>query len=148
MKFNDLMAMKDIYLDSISEPRDNFLCLTFSRSKTSLTPETIKIGEKEINDVFSMDIDYKLPLIKLEFEWYIGYSIINESFTVLDDYEEYEGRVFRIYNKSRYLDFIQMGSIATEDYPGPFKHYGIICLNHIVDIVSASEPIVSEVERK
>jgi hypothetical protein len=69
MKYNDLMALKDIYLDNISEPRDNFLCLTFSRSKTSLTPERIIIGEKEINDVFSMEIDYTLPLIKLEFEW-------------------------------------------------------------------------------
>lgn len=85
----------------------------------------------------------RFPLIQLEFESYIRYSILNESFTVWDDYEEFEGEIFRIFSKSRYLDFIAAGTIATEDYPGPFKHYGIAGLNHIVDIVSTVEPKIT-----
>lgn len=27
-------------------------------------------------------------------------------------------------------------------YPGPFVHYGIFCLNHIVDVVSVTAPTV------
>ncbi len=143
-----MFNLKDIYLDQIYEPEENTLRLLFSRSRTSETSETIRIGKTEIKDTYSIDVDETLPLLQMDFEWYIGYSIRNESYTSWDDYEEFEGRIFRIYSKSRYLDFIKVGTLASEDYPGPFKHYGIACLNHIVDVVSVSEPIIKEVQRK
>ncbi|GAB6988705.1 hypothetical protein [Paenibacillus pini] len=148
MEYSDLFNLKDIYLDQIYEPEENTLRLLFSRSRTSETSETIRIGKTEIKDTYSIDVDETLPLLQMDFEWYIGYSIRNESYTSWDDYEEFEGRIFRIYSKSRYLDFIKVGTLASEDYPGPFKHYGIACLNHIVDVVSVSEPIIKEVQRK
>lgn len=148
MKYEDLMGLKNIYLASIGEPRDNHLRLAFNRSKLSEVSKTININGIEIRDSYSLDIDTTLPLIQLDFEWYIAYSVINEGYTVMDDFEEFEGEVFRIYNKSRYLDFIKLGTISSDDYPGPFKHYGIVCLNHIIDIVSTTEPIVKEIDRK
>lgn len=84
----------------------------------------------------------KFPLLKIEFNSYIGYAVRNESFTVWDDYEQFEGKIFRVYQRSRYLDFISKSTIATADYPGPFLHYGIAGLNHIVDIVSTEAPVV------
>jgi hypothetical protein len=82
----------------------------------------------------------------VDFEAYIGYSVLNESITNLDDYEEFEGKAFRIYSKSRYLDYINVSTFASNDYPGPYKHYGIACLNHIIDIISTEEPIIKEIE--
>ncbi len=142
-----MMNLKNIYFEQIYEPEENTLRLLFSRNRTSETPETIKIGEIEINDTYSIDVDESLPLIELDFEWYIGYSIRNESYTSWDDYEEFEGKTFRIYSKSRYLDFIKVGTFATDNYPGPYKHYGITCLKHVVDVVSVSVPIIKEVHR-
>ncbi|WP_229753383.1 hypothetical protein [Paenibacillus segetis] len=139
--------MKDIYFEQIYEPKENSLRLLFSRSVTSQTPETITIGETEIKDSYSINIDESLPLIQIDFETYVGYSNRNESFTSWDEYEEFEGKIFRIYINSRYLDFIKVSTFASEDYPGPFKHYGITCLNHVVDVVSVSEPIIKEVQR-
>jgi hypothetical protein len=147
VEYSDLMNLKNIYFEQIYEPEENTLRLLFSRSRTSETPETIKIGEIEINDTYSIDVDESLPLIQLDFEWYIGYSIRNESYTSWDDYEEFEGNTFRIYSKSRYLDFIKVGTFATDNYPGPYKHYGITCLKHVVDVVSVSVPIIKEVHR-
>lgn len=147
VEYSDLMNLKNIYFEQIYEPEENTLRLLFSRSRTSETPETITIGEIEIKDTYSIDVDETLPLLQMDFEWYIGYSIRNESYTSWDDYEEFEGKIYRIYSKSRYLDFIKVGTFASEDYPGPFKHYGIACLNHIVDVVSVSEPIIKEVQR-
>ena len=72
----------------------------------------------------------------------------NESFTVMDEYEVYKGNAFRIYSRSRYIDFIELSTIASNDYPGPFKHYGIIALNHIVDIISTDAPTVTLINRK
>ncbi|WP_232289113.1 hypothetical protein [Paenibacillus sp. Aloe-11] len=106
------------------------------------------IGNIEINESYSIDIDVTLPQIQMDFEWYIGYSVRNESYTVWDDYEQFDGKIFRVYSKSRYLDFIKISTIATDDYPGPYKHYGISCSNHIIDIVSTSDPIITEVARE
>lgn len=144
MNYLDLMNLKNIYLKNLEEPEENFLRLTFIRSKTSANSESINLGDKVIGNVHSIDYDYTLPLIQIDFESYIGYSILNESFTSLDDYEKFEGKAFRICSKSRYLDFIKVDTFASEEYPGPFIHYEIACFNHIIDIVSISEPIVSE----
>ncbi|XID95006.1 hypothetical protein ACF3MZ_11040 [Paenibacillaceae bacterium WGS1546] len=147
MKYEELMDLKDIFFVGHTEPTVNSLRLFFSRSKTSDIPEPLLIGDKNFGDSYSINIDEASPLLQIDFKSYIGYSILNESFTVWDDYEEFTGKIFRIYTKSRYLDFISNGTIAFEDHPGPFKHYGVSCLDHIVDVVSISEPIVQEVTK-
>ena len=38
-------------------------------------------------------------------------------------------------------DHVSM-SLATSEYPGPFKHYGFNYLNHIVDVISTEEPSI------
>ncbi|MBO7746986.1 hypothetical protein I8J29_22540 [Paenibacillus sp. MWE-103] len=86
--------------------------------------------------------DAKFPLIEIAFDSYIGFSIRKESYTLWDDYEEFEGKIFRVFEKSRYLDFIRLATFASEEHPGPFKHYGVAGLNHIVDIISSDDPIV------
>lgn len=146
MNYIDLMNLENIYLNNLEEPQENFLRLAFIKSKTNVISEYINIGDKVIKNVHSIDYDYMNPLIQIDFESYIGYSILNESFTSMDHYEDFEGKAFRIYRKSRYLDFIKVGTFASEDYPGAFKHYGIVCFNHIIDIVSVSEPIVKEIQ--
>ena len=147
LKYSDLFNLKDIYLDQIFETIDNHLRLIFNRSKTSDIAETITIGEIEIKDSYSIDIDETKPQIQMDFEWYIGYSVRNESYTVWDDYEEFDVKIFRIFSKSRYLDFISISTIATEEYPGPYKHYGMSCLNHVIDVVSNTDPIIVEISR-
>jgi hypothetical protein len=145
LNFLDLLNIEKVYLMNVEEPIENSLRLTLLRSKTSSVPETLKIANGIIDNLYSIDPDYSIPLIQINFETYIGYSILNESFTTLDDYEEFVGKAFRIFKKSRYLDYIKEGTFATAEYPGPFKHYEIACLNHIIDIVSMSEPIIKEI---
>jgi hypothetical protein len=146
MHFTDLMHLKNVYYLGLTEPEENSLRLFFSRSKS--IPKPLVLGDKIYEEASSIIIDEDLPVIQIDFETYIGYSVLNESFTSWDDTEEFEGNIFRIYSKSKYLDFIRVGTFASEDYPGPFKHYGMACLNHIVDVVSTSEPIVKEVYEK
>lgn len=91
-------------------------------------------------------MDYALPIIRLTFDWYIAYSVRNESFTVIEEYEMYKGSAFAVYSKSRYLDFIEVGTTADDIHPGPFKHYGIHALNHIIDVVSTEPPSISVIQ--
>ena len=140
------MNIEKVYLLNVEEPEENSLRLTFVRGKVNSVIETLKINDKIIDDTHAIKPDDSIPFLQLKFDEYIGYSILNESFTSLDDYEEFEGKAFRIFKKSRYLDYIKVGTFASEEYPGPFMHYEIACLNHIVDIVSISEPIIKEVQ--
>ena len=148
MKFTDLMNIENIYLKKIEEPEDNYLRLTLIRANISNIPEDIHISDEIIKNVSSIDFDNSKPLIQVDFKSYIGYSVLNESFTSLDNYDDFIGRAFRIYNKSRYLDYINVGTFASKDYPGPFVQYGIACLNHIIDVVSSEEPIIKEIQEE
>ncbi|MFC4323261.1 hypothetical protein [Litchfieldia salsa] len=148
MKYSELLTYQGyIYLTSIYEPEDNSLILTIERCRINETSEDIRIGDNIIEDTHSIDIDNSLPILRFEFNWYIRYSITNESFSIMDDYEVYEGKAFRIYKRSRYLDFINVSTIASDDYPGPFKHYGITALNHIVDVVATEPPTITLINR-
>ncbi|WP_239617925.1 hypothetical protein [Cohnella mopanensis] len=146
MEYKDLMEQKDIFFFGLKEPEVNSLTMYFSKSEKG-DPEPLIIGEKNFGDSYPIKVDENSPLIQIDFQTYVAYSIRNESYTSWDDYEEFEGKIFRIYKKSRYLDFISVGTFASEDFPGPFMHYGISCLDHIIDIVSVSKPVVSEIRR-
>ncbi|MGN7471980.1 hypothetical protein [Brevibacillus sp. SAFN-007a] len=60
-------------------------------------PESFEVGDKSFTG-YSVITDEQLPIIQIDFETYISYSITNESFTAWDDYEEFEGDAFRIYS--------------------------------------------------
>lgn len=77
------------------------------------------------------------------FPTYVAYSVVNESFASVDDSEVFTGHLFRSYSKSRFLGYVGVATFASDDFPGKLRHYGVNCLNHFVDIVSATEPIIS-----
>ncbi|MED4696673.1 hypothetical protein [Peribacillus frigoritolerans] len=127
MDFNELMQEKGyIYLEKIIEPKENSLQLLINRS------------------TFNID----LPLVQLDFDSYISYSVIDECFTYSIDYSEIsKGELFRLYTKSRYLDFIKIATNEREDIcPSEnYIHYQFPCLNHTIDVISCEEPKITVV---
>ncbi len=150
MEYGDLMNQKGYtYLHSLIEPETNSLRIFIDRCKVSRQGEDTEIGKQIIRDTPPIEFDEELPIVQLDFNSYISYSIINESFTVLDDYEIFDGNSFRIFKKSRYLDFINKGTIVKDVFPEEQPvHYEIACLDHIIDIISFDEPMVTEIKRE
>ena len=62
---------------------------------------------------------------------------------MFQDHEERIGRVFCIYSKSNYLDYIRNSTIVEYIRDGDLKHYAINCLDHTIYIASMVEPIVT-----
>jgi len=150
MNYSKLLQYQGyIYLNSIFEPEDNALIVDIERCKISgnVAEEKTEGSTSSASSYASIDVDYALPIIRLTFDWYIAYSVRNESFTVIEEYEMYKGSAFAVYSKSRYLDFIEVGTIADDIHPGPFKNYGIHALNHIIDVVSTEPPSISVIQR-
>src|SRR6266542_4653037 len=133
-----------LYLIEICEPEDNVLKLTLAEAKVSGLREDIRIGSLELKDAGQIVVAEDSSIYEIIFDQYVAYSVRNESYTQLDKEEEFEGRLACIYTKSKFLDYVRVSTFASDDFPGPFKHYGFNCLNHIVDIASMSHPKMVE----
>ncbi|WP_157201874.1 hypothetical protein [Massilia sp. Root335] len=142
---SEISSCKWLFLNSIGEPEENSLRLEILEAATLHDPEAEARPLKE-------SLERGLPLgspirhvagcriFTVEWPDYVAYSIRNESYVTTDEYEVFEGRNFVKYTKSRYLDFVEQATFASDSYPGPMTHWGVFCLNHIVDVVSCSEP--------
>lgn len=86
-------------------------------------------------------------LYEITFKDYVFHMTRNESFTCWDDYEIRKGRSFIIFEKSRLLDclphIVELG-IVRAYYPQGWKHYGIYCQNHIIDVIAVREPEIKK----
>lgn len=139
-------------MHEIGEPVDNELRIVIHEAKAGVVGER-KVDEEQ-SEVLKEILENAAPiehgagckLFELYWPSYVAYSVRNESYTTVDDYEEFEGRLIVKYTKSRYLDFVSKATFADSIFPGPLSHFGIFCLNHIIDVISAEEPIVT-VER-
>jgi len=140
----ELNKYKYIYFGNITEPEENELAFTVYEAVVSEQEKDIVFGEATIEGTKEIITTKNSKSYQIYFPSYIAYSVINESYTSADEYEQFEGSNYRVYSKSRFLDYVSQDTIATSDYPGPFKHYGFVCLNHIIDIASQDEPIIEE----
>ncbi len=131
------------YLLEIGEPGDNVLRLVISEAQARKTPEDVVIEGFTLTNSHDLIADEGCIAYEIIFQTYVAYSVVNESFASVDDSEVFTGHLFRTYSKSRFLDYVGVATFASNDFPGPLQHYGVNCLNHFVDIVSAAEPIVS-----
>lgn len=82
---------------------------------------------------------------------HLVYQVADESYACPDDYDKYEGSRLVKYSQSRYWDFVKSApSVRFEqaqfDSDGTFKHWGLLCLNHIVDVISKDAPQIRELE--
>jgi hypothetical protein len=136
-----------LFLEDITEPVDNELRLKLveAQSRAGGGTEDGQTDEVlgEILRTASI-IEPRTGCRIFEVSWpsYVAYSIRNESFCKVDAYEEFDGKVFVRYARSRYLDFVANATFADSNYPGPFVHFGIFCQNHIIDVVSVDSPVV------
>jgi hypothetical protein len=136
-----------LYLVEIGEPRDNVLRLVISEAQQRKTPEDVVIEGFTLTNSHELIADEACTAYEIIFQTYVAYSVVNESFASVDDSEIFTGHLFRTYSKSRFLDYIGVASFASNDFPGPLQHYGVNCLNHFIDIVSAANPIISIIRR-
>jgi hypothetical protein len=131
-----------LFLAEIGEPEDNMLKLVIEEGRASDIPEDIRIGDVVLSEARPVVVDETCKIYEVLFGTYVAYSIRNESYTSGDEGEEFTGRLYRFYSKSYFLDYVRLATFATDEFPGKLSHYEFVCANHIVDIVSDSEPAI------
>jgi len=139
---NEIDSCKYLFLAAILEPEANSLRLLIDEGIVSSQEETLQIGGVSLPGARSIDVTPASRRFDVYWPSYISYSIRNESFCSEDKDEEWTGSHFRVYSRSKFLDFVSSGTFATSDYPGPYQHYELICSDHIIDVASQDPPIV------
>jgi hypothetical protein len=134
---------KYLYLTEIGEPEDNVLRLVIEQASLGGEERDVKVGTAIVTNCRDIVSDENCFGYEIIFESYIVYSVVNESFALVDKSGIYTGNLFRIYSKSHFLDYVKVATFASEDYPGIFRHYEIVALNHIVEIVSVDSPTIN-----
>ena len=143
---NDLDSCRYLYLDSISEPDANSLRLVLSEGIVLDRLETLVVGSVEIPGVRPVEVTAESMHFEVVWNSYISFAVRNESYCTWDKEEEWTGNAFRVYSKSKFLDFVASGTFASAEHPGPFSHYEIICSDHIIDVASEHPPMVRRVD--
>ena len=85
-------------------------------------------------------------VLRVTFEDYVAYAVRNESFAINDPYETFDGAIARIYRQSRFIDFVRATTLDHADFPGPFSHYGFLCVEHVIDVAAGAAPTVELVD--
>jgi hypothetical protein len=148
MSFYGLLAEVDLceylYLRELTEPKDNELRLLIEEAGVAEPPSDVTVAGVTFasRPIESTD---ESRLFEIKWDQYIAYSVRNESYAVIDEYEIVEmGRRACLYTKSRFLDYVKKATFASENYPGPFRHIGINCLNHTIDVIATVTPTIRD----
>jgi hypothetical protein len=130
-----------IFVRGISEPDENVLRLVLQEAEVSSESESRQAGNTYLEGYPIRPTEHSRTF-ELTWTQYVAYSVTNESFASAEDDSEIRvsGRRFRIYSKSRFLDFVSGTTIASEQYPAPMTHFCVISENHVINIVSTQLP--------
>ena len=115
MTFNDLLKSKARWIDlrTISEYERNALRVIISIQKTGKEELTKLCGTEFVSS--PVIDDENEPLIVIDFPNYIHCSIQDEVFYRVDETEEFEGNSFRIYTKSKFLEYVGVKTDCLSD---------------------------------
>ena len=140
---DEIDSCKFVYLRYLGEPEDNALRIVIEEAKADGPAQDVEVLPGHVlSGSRAIESDETCRTFELFWSSYVAYSVRNESFCTLDNSEVHEGRLFCVYSKSHFLDYVSRATFAREDYPGPLQHWGINCLNHVIDVVFTKEPTV------
>ena len=108
--------------------------------------EIIDAETSELNHLLSTCVPLSPDennIYEIVFENYIFHITRNESYALQDSCENAKGKYLIVFDTSRLLDCLPQlveQSILEAYFPNGWKHYGIYCQNHIIDVIAAEEP--------
>lgn len=146
---SEIDSCKYLYLREVSEPHDNQLRVVVEEAGVDPSPQSRTVAGVEFAELHPIESSENGRLFEIIWEYYIAYNVMNESYARVDDYDVTQsGRLMKIYSKSHFFDYLALASIASKDYPEPFAHYGLICLNHVIDVACQTPPTISMLRPK
>ena len=141
-----------LFLNHLVQVSDHELVLFLSEARINYN-NTKEITFNEDTEHFvSIDLnpietDDSYKRYKAKFKKFFVYQVVDESSIEWSDNEEFKGKNFRTFAKSRFLEHIKT-NLNVEWYEAVPKmnyiHYQFCCLDFLVDIAAQEEPKIEE----
>lgn len=115
---------------------------TLEEARSSDLAEDLEIAGVCLGPSRRIVHDDACRVFEVVWDSYISYAVTNESYQHADDPQTFSGQRLRRYTRSPFLEYVARSTFASSNYPGPFEHVGVVCLNHGIDVVSTEAPRV------
>lgn len=142
----EINECKYLFLTDIQELGYNSLKLIVAEGLPGEELDGIKVGDVSISGGTRIEITDQSRIFELTWTHYIVYAVFNEGYVSVDESEQYEGSRFRIYSKSKFLDYVSQATFASDEYPGPTHHYCVACEDHVIQILTTDFPLVNQLQ--
>jgi len=134
-----------LFLNHLFERDGNELIINVSEGIESEETHDIEVIGVALTGLHNVDAD-KSCSYNLVFSDYVLYLVTNESFSYLKKEEEFTGKSFRIFSKSHLKEYNEKYTSYCRDEK--LIHYQIVCVNHVIDIITPYEPEITFKEKK
>lgn len=141
----EINECKSLFLSEIEELGRNSLRVVVAEGLPAGPPKSIEVGGVTIPDCTPIEVIEQSRVFEVVWRVYVGYAVLNESYASVDEEERGEGIRFRIYSKSRFIEYMCRATFAGDEYPGPTQHYCLACEDHIVHVLSVEAPVIRRV---
>jgi hypothetical protein len=132
-----LNAVKYLYLQQLSEPRDNSLRIVLEEAIDNRSEPTVP----GLTGYWPIESRPGCKTFELYWRRYAAYLVTEEMVgsTAAGGYDDqvFTGKLLRVYSKSHFLDHLARDTGGNAD---PLQHYKVICLNHLIDVAAYAPP--------
>lgn len=136
--FDKIDRCKYILVTKLFEPLENELAIEVSLGSVSEFEENLFINRVNFGQVNAVNFDYNEKFV-IYFASYISYSVLNESYD-MGTTGKFSGDKIREYKNSAFIDFCKKETPAFQlDYNKDIKHYQIVSVRHIIDVLTTSQ---------
>jgi len=148
-ELDSLDSVKYLYLQELSEPRDNALRLVVQEAVVNpansvgfIHPELPEL-DKMLTGASPIELTPSCRTFELTWKHFVAYLVTEECVgsSGRDDDEIYTGKLFRVYTKSHFLEHL---SRDTGGHAEPILHFKLTCLNLLVDVAAYVPPEVKQ----
>ena len=129
-----------LLLNKLFEPRENSLTIVLEEAVVHESHRgTRVIASAAFSGVAPIEPSETTFVFEVHWKNYVSYCVTEEMHGSCGEYddEEHTGRRFRVYSRSHFLDFVQKDTGAHSE---PYRHYKIVCENHMIDVASSTAP--------
>jgi hypothetical protein len=145
-----LNSVEYFYLRELSEPRDNSLKLVAEEAianPTGVVRNRLPGLDAILKGALPIESAEGCRVFELFWKNYAAYLVTEEMVGSCAeggyDDECYTGKLLRVYSKSHFLDHLARDTGA---HSRPLLHYKLICLNHLIDVVSYAPPDIRVIQ--
>lgn len=138
----EINECRSLFLADIQELGYNALQLAVAEGLPAGPPMSIEVGDTIIPNCTPIETTDGSRVFEIVWHNYVGYTVLNESYADGSSEEYYEGTRFRLYTRSRFIEYMSRATFASDEYPGPARHYCVACEDHIVHVLSVEAPTV------